>query len=81
MDEVITEVKKSVVVAIWKAKIKLVEDLENARSWNVVGWRGALDKLIGKPIDTSQDPALQPKEGGEKNKTEVAPGGGDQYIA
>lgn len=37
MDEVITEVKKSVVVAIWKAKIKLVEDLENARSWNVVG--------------------------------------------
>lgn len=34
MGGVITKVKVSV-VAIWEAKIKLAEDLENAGSWNV----------------------------------------------
>lgn len=37
MDDVIDEVRMSAVVVVWEAKINLVEDLENARSWNVAG--------------------------------------------
>lgn len=62
MDEVNTETKVNVVVDVWEAKLK-VEDVENARSQNVAGWREALAKLTGKPIDAGQDPA-------EKNKGE-----------
>lgn len=78
IDEVIAEAKTSAVVAVWEAKIKLAEDLENTGSWNVARWHETLVKLTGKTVSASQDPALQPKEVGEKNKTEVAPSGDDQ---
>ena len=64
MDEVIAEVKTSTTVAVWEAKIKLVEVLDNARSWNVVGWHEALDMLTNKLVDASQDPTLHPMDGG-----------------
>lgn len=35
-DEVIAELKASVDVAVWEAKIKHTEDLKNVGSWNVV---------------------------------------------
>lgn len=49
IEDVITEVKTSVVIAIWEANIKHVEDVANAGSWNLVGWCEALAKLTGKP--------------------------------
>ena len=81
MDEVTTEVKASVAMAVWDAKIKLSGDLWNTGSWNVAGWREALTKLTGKPVKASQDPVPQSKEGGEKDKTKVAPGDGGQVAA
>lgn len=41
----------------------------------------ALGKLTGEAVDASQDPALQPQEGGEKNKTDVALVVGDQSAS
>lgn len=79
MDEVIVEVKASAAITIWEAKIKLAEDFENVGSWNVARWRETLGKLNGEPLGASQNPVLHPKEGGEK--TEVAPGGGDQSAS
>ena len=55
-EEVIAEVKVSVVVAVSEAKIKLAEDVANAESWNLDGLCEALAKLIGKPVSTNQDP-------------------------
>lgn len=55
IDEVITDTKASIVVAIWEAKIKLAEDLDNLGSWNIAGWCEALDKIIGKPATTTKD--------------------------
>lgn len=77
--EVIMEVKASAIVAIWEAKIKVAEDLKNAGSWNVAGGHKALSKLTGKNIDSSQDPALQPNQGGQK--TNMAQGVGDHSAA
>ena len=37
IDDVIIEVRMNVIVVVWEAKIMLGKDLENARSWNVVG--------------------------------------------
>ena len=56
IEDVIAEVKSNVVEAIWEAKIKLAEDVENVRSWNVAGWREILAKLTGKLVDDGQDP-------------------------
>ena len=56
IDGVIVDVNSSVVVAIWEAKIKLAEDLENSGSWNVVGWREVLAKITGKPVTATKDP-------------------------
>ena len=39
MEEVVSDAKASVLVAVWEAKIHLAEDLKNAGSWDVVGWR------------------------------------------
>lgn len=61
--------------------MQLVEDLENVGSQNVAGWHEAPGKLTVELVGSSQDPALQPKERGEKNKTEVSPGGGGQSTA
>ena len=55
LEEVISDAKASAAVSILKAKIKLAEDLEHSRSWNVVGWSKALAKLIGKPVTTTED--------------------------
>ena len=44
----------------------LVEDLENAGSCDVDGWREALAKLIGKPVAVNQDHVLLLTDGGEK---------------
>lgn len=49
--EVITEVKGSAVVAIFEANIKLVMDVANTGSWNVVGWYEVLDKLTGENVN------------------------------
>ena len=67
LEEVIADLKKNVTMAILEAKIKLAEDLENAGSWDVDGWRDELAKLIGKPATANQDPILLLTEGGEKN--------------
>lgn len=76
MDDVIAKVRTSTaVIVVWEEKIKVADDLENAGSQNVTGWCEALGKFTGKPAGTSQDPASQPKEGGEK--IEVASGGDD----
>lgn len=37
MEEVISDAKVGVTVAIWEAKIHLAEDLENVSSWDVDG--------------------------------------------
>ena len=54
MERVIFNVKFNVAVAIRKAKIRLAEDLENAGSWDVDGWREAIVKLTGKPTTANQ---------------------------
>lgn len=50
MDEVIAEVRTSTAIAVWEEKVKLTEDLENAGSWNMTGWRDSLGKLTGNPL-------------------------------
>lgn len=37
VEEVNADAKASAAVAVWEAKIKLADDLENLGSWNVVG--------------------------------------------
>lgn len=78
--EGIAEVRGSVVVAVWEAKIKLAEDVANTGSWNVVGCYEALDKLTGELFNTIQDPAKQLKVGGEEEEAEKVPGGDDQTV-
>ena len=48
-------------MAIWEAKIKLVEDLDNSGS-NVAGWHEALAKITGKPVTATEDPGSKPAE-------------------
>ena len=62
----IVDANASDAVAIWEAKIKLAEDLENLVSWNVAGWRKALAKLSGKHVTATQDPTSKPIEGEKK---------------
>lgn len=50
-------------------------------SWNVTRRCESLVKLTSKSVSVIQDHVLQPKEGGGKNKSEVAPGGGDQSTS
>ena len=40
-EEVIVDAKRSAMIAILQAKIKLAEDLENTSSWDMEGWREA----------------------------------------
>lgn len=62
----IGEVRMSANVAVQEAKIKLAEDIENVRSWNIAGWREALRKLTGKHDSTNQDPKKQQQKVGEE---------------
>ena len=66
MEEVISDAKISVVVAVWEAKIHLAEGLENVGSSNVDSWREALAKLSGKPATANQDPVLRLSKEEEK---------------
>lgn len=68
IEEVIVEVKINVIMAILEAKIKLVEEVENVGSWNVVGWSKALAKLIGKPVNSIQDRVEKKKRKEEEKK-------------
>lgn len=73
MEEVISDAKVSTAVAVWEAKTRLAEDLKNVTSWDVVGWRKALVKLIGKPATASQDPVLRlAEEGGGRRRPMMA---------
>ena len=58
--------ESGVIIAVWEAKIRLAEDLDNASSWDVDGLREALANLTGKPATTTHDPVLQLTGGGEK---------------
>lgn len=62
MEEVIVEAKSSATMAVCESKIKLFEDVANAGSWDLVGWRKALAKLTGKLVNISQDPEGQPSK-------------------
>lgn len=77
MEEVITEVKSSAAIIVWESKIRLAEDVTNARSWDLTGWREALAKLIGKLVNTSQDPEGQPSK---VDKVEKFTGDDNQWI-
>lgn len=56
MAQAIAKVKASTVIAVWETKIKLAEDVANARSQNLVGWHVTVAKLKGEPIKSSEDP-------------------------
>lgn len=56
MAEVIAEVKASVVMVVWDAKIKLDEDVVNIGSWNLVGWRATLAEFKCKSVKTREHP-------------------------
>ena len=66
MEEMISDAKVNVAMAVWEAKIHLAEDLEHEGSWDVDGWREALSKLTGKPATANQDHVLHLNEEGEK---------------
>lgn len=68
IDEVIAEVKRSVVVVVWEAKVKLAEDVASAGSQNLVVWHEALAKLTGKPVNTSHDPEGKQQKAGKEEK-------------
>lgn len=77
VDDVIAELKSSLIEPVWEAKIKIVEDVEkgNTGSWNMVGWRDALAKLTGKLVNVSGDPVgpvEKTKEGEDEEKKEEA---------
>ena len=59
----------------------MVEDVDKWNTWScdVVGWHDAMDKLIGKQVNVSQNPEEKKKEteGGEEEKKE---GDGDQTL-
>lgn len=76
----IVEVKDSIIVAIQKAKIKLVEGVANARSWNVAGWCEAQAKLTGEPLNTSLNLAGQLKVGGQGEEAQKVLCGDDQIM-
>lgn len=46
----------------------MAEDVGNIGSWDVVGWREALAKLIGRPVNTFQDHIRERGEEGEEQK-------------
>ena len=60
MEEVIAKVKSSATIVVWETKIRLAEDVSNAGSWDLTGWREPLAKLTSKLMNTSQDPKEQP---------------------
>lgn len=78
--EVIFEVRGSVVVAVWDAKIKIAEDVANVGSWNVDGWCEALAKQTGEHVNTSQDHVKQKKVGGQKEEARKVPGGDNKTM-
>lgn len=61
MDDMIVQVKMSVVVAVWEAKIKLVEDLQNLGSWNVIGWHEAMSKFTDEPAGAMERSCIASK--------------------
>lgn len=72
IEEVIVDAKTSVEVAIWEAKIRIAEDLENSGSWNVAGWHEVLAKITGKPATIIEDPGSKPaEEEKEENAADV----------
>lgn len=71
--EVIVEMKGSTIVVFWEAKIKLAEDVANARSWNGADWHEALAKLTSESVNTSRDPVGQLKVRGEVEETKNVP--------
>lgn len=66
--EVITEARSSAAEVVCVEKVKLAEDVQNARSWDVVGWREALANLIGRSINDCQDPGGEKREEEEEKK-------------
>ena len=58
----IAEAKSNATIVVWETKIRLAEDVANAGSWDLTGWRESLAKLTSKLMNTSQDPKEQPSK-------------------
>lgn len=80
MQEVIVEVRSSVVVAVWEAKINVAEDVANVGSWNVASQLETLAKLTSELVNTGQDPVKQLQVRGDEEGAEKVLGVDDQFV-